>query len=244
MTAEIRDGAVAVGDRIAIDAAMRAGVVGADVARQRRSGSPGGCRSRGHCDRALPDIRQAVGVDAAGLAETWRQQLGLAAQGRRDAVLARDRAETPQQIALLVERRIVPGEPVPRRRPVEIAAGLAVGMHDRQNDLVDRAGKRPRQRREPGKMRRGVELAGEDDRVVAPDRDAGAEPAAQLAQLGDGVIGRDDRGFERARIPGHRELDDKRRDAVGPRRDRGSSGPMLRVQNTKPSTSPGRSETS
>ena len=129
------------------------------------------------------DIGQPFGVDAAGFAETWRQQIGLAAQGRRDAVLARDRAETPQQIALLVGRRIVPGEPVPRRGPIEIAAGLPVGMHDRQHDFVDRAGKRPRQRRELGKMRRGVEVAGEDDRVVAPHRDAGAEAAAQLAQL-------------------------------------------------------------
>ena len=101
---------------------------------------------------------------------------------------------------------------MPRRGPIEIAAGFPVRMHDRQNDFVDRAGKRPRQRRELGKMRRNVEVAREDDRVVAPDRDAGTKLAAQLAKLADGVVGGNDRCFQRARIPGYRELDDKRRE--------------------------------
>jgi hypothetical protein len=61
-------------------------------------------------------------------------------------------------------------------------------MQDGQNDLVHRTLQRACQRREPGKMRRVIELLGENDWVVTPDGDTTAKAAAQLAQLGNGVI--------------------------------------------------------
>ena len=159
---------------------MRAGVVGADVAR-RGAAAARAVAVLASIDRALSDIPQPFGVDAAGFSRdlapaaragcTGSAQSRARARSRRDAAAGR----TSRQ------GRIAPGEPVPRRRPIEIAAGFPVRMHNRHNDFVNRAGKCPRQRREPGKMRGPVEIVGKNDRVVAPHRDAGAEAAAQLA---------------------------------------------------------------
>ena len=75
---EIPDGAVAVADGVAIDAAMRAGIVGADVARQGAAATRPIAAFAGR-HGALADIGQAVGVNAAGFAEARDQQVGLAA---------------------------------------------------------------------------------------------------------------------------------------------------------------------
>jgi hypothetical protein len=66
-------------------------------------------------------------------------------------------------------------------------------MGEGQHHLVDGAGQHRRQRREIRRLRLGVELRGQHDRVVAPHRDAAAKPAAQLAQLRHRLVGRDHR---------------------------------------------------
>jgi hypothetical protein len=58
----------------------------------------------------------------------------------------------------------------------------------------------------------GIHPGGVHDRVVAPDRGARPETAAQFAQLRHRLGHGDDRAFERAGVAGQRELHDKRRD--------------------------------
>ena len=74
--AEFGDSAVPVCDRIAIDAAMRAGVVGADIARQSAAAArPIAILARG--DRPLRNVREPLGVDAARPAQPCNQQFRL-----------------------------------------------------------------------------------------------------------------------------------------------------------------------
>src|SRR5947207_3348877 len=98
---------------------MRAGVVGADVARQ-RTAAAWAIAAFARQNRALRDIRQALGVDAASLAELGNQKTGLAAQGRSDAALGGDAGETRQQQLFLLHRRVVPGEVMGARGAVEV----------------------------------------------------------------------------------------------------------------------------
>ena len=121
-------------------------------------------------------------------------------------------AELGKQCPLFVGRRIAPGEARTAGGAIEVAAGLLVWVHDRQDDLVDRPGQRFRQRGKTGCMRRRVEFAGEDDRVVAPYRGARPKAAAQLLQLGHRLGDGNHRSFEGAGIPGHGELHGKRGD--------------------------------
>src|SRR5947208_12805897 len=122
---KISNRAVAVGDGVAVDAAMRAGVVGADVARQGAAAArPIAALARR--DWPLGDIRQPLGIDAARLSEPRNQQFRLAAQGRGDALISGDRCEPRQQPLLFVEAWIVPDETVPAGRAVEGAAGYFI----------------------------------------------------------------------------------------------------------------------
>src|SRR5688572_14468521 len=66
--AVIRNGAVAVGDGVAIDAAVRTGVVGADVARQGAAAART-VAALARRDRPLRDLGEARRVDAACLTE-------------------------------------------------------------------------------------------------------------------------------------------------------------------------------
>ena len=105
MGAEISDGAVAVGDSIAIDAAVGTGVVGADVARQ-DAAAAGPVAAFPRRDRVAGDVGKAAGIDAAGLAEAGAGESGLGAERRGDAVVGGDLGEPRQLRPLFVRRRV------------------------------------------------------------------------------------------------------------------------------------------
>src|SRR5437879_1594351 len=202
------DRSLAVGDGVAIDTAMRAAVISADVARQRASAArPVAlllCR-----DRALRDIGEAVGVDATRLAALRPGELRLRADGQAHAMRRRDGGEAVQQSTLFRRLRITPGKVMPPRRDGEIALRLAVRGGKGDDYLVGSP-------REPGGQPLEVALVPRrrgqrrhDDRIVAPDDGALAPARRQIGDLGDRAPRIDDRALERARVAGQRILYDE-----------------------------------
>src|SRR5262249_35966986 len=148
-------------------AALGAGVIGADVAALGAKAA-GAIAFLARGDGAARDLGKTSGVDAArrlGVGEP-----GLGAEGQAHLVLGRDRPEFRDERAFLLGLRIAPGEAVAARRRCEIARALAVEVGKGDHDLVDAAPKGRGELAEPRAVRLERGQRGDQDRVVAPDR--------------------------------------------------------------------------
>jgi len=202
-------------DRIAIDATLGAGVVGADVAALGAEAA-GAIAFLSREDGPARDVRQAVGVDAAGGADRTLNQLGLGAEREAHLVLGRDGGELGDERASLLGLGIAPGEAVAASGGGEVAGALAVEVGEGDHDFVHLVLKRRRELRETGPVGLGRRQRRDQDRVVAPDHSTRSPLLPELHHLRDRRLGVDHVGLERAGIAGDRELDHEGR----PGRDR------------------------
>ena len=133
----------------------------------------------------------------------------LGAEGHLHAVRRRDLREVDEQRALVCVGRIRPVEAMRLSRGGEVALGLAVDRRPGDDDLVDRTVEITGQGGEARAVPVGRGERGGEDRIVAPDGGARTVSLRDMAELGDGAGGLDDRSLQRAGVAGDGHLDDE-----------------------------------
>ena len=199
---------------ITIGAAVWASVVGADVARFGTS-APCPVAARFGPDGVSGDVRQALGVDAAGRDGAGDEEFGLRAHAQPHAIRLGDGNERFDEVALGLKRWISPVKAVPRCRCVEVPSRFGVDLQKRDGDLVAQAAQRFTEAAEVVEVEAQGGQRGEEDGVVAPDKGARAVGGGQAGgAVEDAVDGRCG-AFQFARVAGDRVLDDKGKAARG-----------------------------
>ncbi len=174
--------------RIAVDAAHRTAVVGADIARGRAQ-APWAIALLDRGDRAPGNLAEPCGIDATGRTCARRQILGLGTEREPHPRAAGEVRKLCEELPLFPVFRIAPVEPEGPRRRRHVAPGLAINLREGDNHLVRRPLEGPGQGREillvPGKGCQGRH----GDGVVAPHACPRSVGGGDLEHVRDGSLG-------------------------------------------------------
>ena len=190
-------GAVLAFHGVAVDATVRTGVVGADVAR----GDAGARLAVRFClggNGASRHVAEAPCVDALGLADEGPagavvDQLGLAAQGESHPVGGGGIDDRDEEVAFFAGRGIVPREAEGACRPIHVASGLAVDLSEGDHHLIDHPGEGLSNLGKIATVPFGRRQRRGDHRIVTPYRHPRPKSGADTVQLVDGEAAPDGR---------------------------------------------------
>lgn len=122
--------------RIAINAAHRAGVVGADIARFRAEAAGPVAFLPGR-DWLCRDIRQPIRIDASRGRYSGDRYIGLRAYRQRHAMFRRNIQKRAQKGLFFLNRWVEPGKSTNFGRLIEVSACFSVYLGHGYDDFID-----------------------------------------------------------------------------------------------------------